>query len=76
MIKRSKSRDLMKLNPTYGNVWSNREKRCVLGHSIIIDGIKGVVESILEDGERLIRFEEAIDIEKKGEVSFTSLHGT
>ena len=36
-----------------------------LGHSIIIDGIKGVVESILEDGERLIRFEDPIEIEKR-----------
>ena len=46
-----------------------------VGHSIIIDGIKGVVENILEDGERLIRFEEAIDIEKKGKLALPHYMG-
>ena len=75
MIKRSKSR----LDETEPNLWKclvKPGKKMRLGHSIIIDGVEGVVESILEDGERLIRFEEAVDIEKKGKVGFTSLHGT
>ena len=40
-----------------------------IGHSIEIDGIKGIVESILPDGERLIRFDEEIDIESNGQLA-------
>ena len=44
-------------------------KKMRIGHFIEIDGIKGVVESILPDGERLIRFDEEIDIESNGQLA-------
>ena len=59
--------EITRLDETEPNVWKclvKPGKKMRVGHSIIIDGIKGVVESILEDGERLIRFEDPIDIEK------------
>ena len=44
-------------------------KRMRIGHSIEIDGIKGIVESILPEGERIIRFDEEIDIETNGQLA-------
>ena len=54
----------MKLNQLM-EMFGQTGKKMRLGHSILIDGVRGC-ESILEDGERLIRFEEAVNVEKKG----------
>ena len=44
-------------------------KKMRVGHSIEIGGIKGIVESILPDGERIIRFDEEVDIESNGQLA-------
>ena len=44
-------------------------KKMRIGYSIEIDGIKGIVESILPEGERIIRFDEEIDIESNGQLA-------
>ena len=70
--------EITRLDETEPNVWKclvKPGKKMRLGHSIIIDGIEGVVEDILEDGERLIRFEEAINIEKKGKLALPHYMG-
>ena len=70
--------EITRLDETEPNVWKclvKPGKKMRLGHSIIIDGIKGVVENILEDGERLIRFEDPIDIEKKGKLALPHYMG-
>ena len=70
--------EITRLDETEPNVWKclvKPGKKMRVGHSIIIDGIKGVVESILEDGERLIRFEDPIDIEKKGKLALPHYMG-
>ena len=70
--------EITRLDETEPNVWKclvKPGKKMRVGHSIIIDGIKGVVESILEDGERLIQFEEAVDIEKKGKLALPHYMG-
>ena len=70
--------EITQLNELEPNVWKclvKPGKKMRVGHSIIIDGIEGVVEDILEDGERLIRFEEAINIEKKGKLALPHYMG-
>ena len=70
--------EITRLDETEPNVWKclvKPGKTMRIGHSIIIGGIKGVVESILEDGERLIRFEDPIDIEKKGKLALPHYMG-
>ena len=70
--------EITRLNESEPNVWKclvKPGKKMRVGHSIIIDGIKGVVENILENGERLIRFEDPIDIEKKGKLALPHYMG-
>jgi S-adenosylmethionine:tRNA ribosyltransferase-isomerase len=40
-----------------------------IGKAVVIAGVSGTVEDILEDGERMIRFGDAIDIEKFGQLA-------
>ena len=61
--------EITRLDEPEPNLWKclvRPGKKMRIGHSIIIDGIIGSVENILEDGERLIRFDNRIDIEKNG----------
>ncbi len=44
-------------------------KKMRVGKVVSIAGVSGTVEQILEEGERMIRFEEAIDIERSGQLA-------
>ena len=44
-------------------------KKMRIGKTVTIAGITGTVEHILEEGERMIRFENAIDVEKFGQLA-------
>ena len=44
-------------------------KKMRIGKTVTIAGITGTVEHILEEGERMIRFENAIDMEKFGQLA-------
>jgi len=44
-------------------------KKMRIGKTVSIAGITGTVEQILEEGERMIRFENAIDVEKFGQLA-------
>ena len=64
--------EITRLDEPEPNLWKclvKPGKKMRIGHSIIIDGVTGSVENILEDGERLIRFDNRIDIEKNGKLA-------
>ena len=44
-------------------------KRMKVGREVVVGGVRGVVEEICDDGERLIRFDAEIDVEKHGHLA-------
>lgn len=44
-------------------------KKMRLGNNVIIAGVTGTVEKILEEGERMVRFTQTIDIESCGQLA-------
>ena len=44
-------------------------KKMRLGNTVVIAGVTGTVEKILEEGERMVRFTQAIDIESCGQLA-------
>lgn len=44
-------------------------KKMRIGKTVAIAGVTGTVENILKEGERMIRFEDAIDVERFGQLA-------
>ena len=64
--------EIIRLEEPEPNVWKclvRPGKKMRANDSISIGGVDGIVEKILPDGERMIRFSDSINIEKHGELA-------
>ena len=64
--------ELLRLDEPEPQLWRcmvRPGKKMRIGRTVSVAGVTGIVEDILEEGERMVRFQEAIDIEKHGQLA-------